>query len=233
MSNKVLQVLIRLSFTALIPLVSFIHFSLNTYRDGVRVLKTSLDDSIPLVSFFAIPYLFWFAYIFFALIFFAIKDKKYYFRLLLSIVTGMLTSFVFFIFFPTTVPRPEILADDFLSSLVKYIYSFDNPYNVFPSIHVVNAVLVSAFLFSYAKRCLWNANRNYAVAMIIYSSVNCILISMSTVFIKQHYIPDVIAGAAIGLFYYVLFSHSQRFNINTAKRVLSKDYTTAVKQYPD
>jgi membrane-associated phospholipid phosphatase len=228
MSINVKQVLFRLSFTALIPLVSFIHYSLNTYRDGVRVLKTALDDSIPLVSFFAIPYLFWFAYIFLALLFFAINDGRYYFKLLFSIVTGMLTSFVFFIFFPTTVPRPEIISDDFMSSLVKIIYSFDNPYNVFPSIHVVNAVLVSAFLLSYSIQFLWNTNKYYANMLIIYSIVNGIMISLSTVFIKQHYIPDVVAGTVIALFYYMIFNHGYQWNIKTTRRIPSKDYPPAL-----
>lgn len=228
MSRGALQVLFRLCFAALIPLVSFIHYSLNKYRDGVRVLKTALDDSIPMISFFAIPYLYWFGYIFLALLYFAFREGKYYYRLLMSIVSGMLTSFVFFIFFPTTVPRPEILTEDFFSRIVKYIYAMDNPYNVFPSIHVLNAVLVSAFLLSYVKRCLWNTNRKHAIVLILISTVSGITISLSTVFIKQHYIPDVIGGAVLAIFYYVIFNHGHRLKIHTSSRSLSRDYPHAL-----
>lgn len=195
MTGKYSQLILRISFMLSIPLISIIHVMLNRDSGTSHIIKTLLDDMIPFNKFFVIPYIYWFGFVFIVLLYFAIVDNNYYYRLLASILSGMLICFAIYYFYPTTVPRPDVIGDDGLSRLVRYIYSRDNPYNCFPSIHVLNAMLVTLFFCKYHKGIIL---RGIAIG-------SCILINLSTLFMKQHYIPDVLASILLSTTLYVLF----------------------------
>lgn len=211
MPSRLRQVLNRLCFMVVIPLISLIHIALNTYRPDVHNLKTLIDDMIPFNQAFVIPYIYWFFYITVVLLYFAVADGKSYFRLLMSIVAGMFICFIFYYFYPTTILRPEVPGNDIFSSLVRdVIYKKDNPYNCFPSIHVLNAVLVTLFFCKFNKN---NMLRGLAV-------LSCVFISLSTLFIKQHYVADMFASLLLGTSMYVLFTNDSLWNSVPVKRVL-------------
>jgi hypothetical protein len=102
--------------------------------------------------------------------------------------------------FPTTVVRPDVPGDHLAAKLVRQLYEIDPPYNCLPSIHVAFSVLTflefDRLLRVQGKRnrqsVTWGAGRiaNLSVA---------ILICLSTLFIKQHYSPDLIAGLRLHL----------------------------------
>ena len=202
MQNKILQVLFRLCFALSIPLATIIHISLNKARPGVHIVKTFVDDLIPFNRYFALPYLFMFLFISISLLYFAIVDSKTYFRLLASVVCGMLLCFVVYYLFPTTVPRPKLLGNDFFSNLVKDIYASDNPYNCFPSIHVLSAYLPILFAFKYNKSIFMKGFTFIGGGMII----------LSTLFIKQHYVLDGVASIVIGTLLYSVFTNEIIWN---------------------
>lgn len=211
MSDKNRQVMIRICCMIIIPLVSIIHVALNTYRENMHNISIILDDWIPFVPAFSIPYLYWFLYVFAGLLYFAIMDGKYYFRLLGSIVVGMCLSFVFFYFYPTTVVRPEILGNGLMERSVAYIYSMDNPYNCFPSIHVLNAMLVTMFLCSYRKSLrVWGV-----------SIFSCAAIILSTLFVKQHYVLDAVGGIILSTGVYLFFMNENFWNSIPMQRVMA------------
>jgi membrane-associated phospholipid phosphatase len=210
MSIKVKQFILRIVYGLSIPLVSLVHIYLNRERGNERDLSTFIDGIIPFNAWFAIPYLYWFLYIFLVVVYFAIVDYKSYFRLLSSIVAGMSTSFLFFIFLPSEMIRAEdgMSGSGFLSYLMGLIYGNDNPYNCFPSIHVLNAFLATAFICRLHK----------GVFMRTFAILSCILISLSTMFVKQHYALDVLAALLIGWGMYVLFSADHKWNKGYIRR---------------
>jgi len=199
MLQKKNQFLLRISFILLIPLISLIHIALNVYRPNTKNIATVIDNAIPFVSAFVVPYIYWFAYVAIGLIFLAIFDYKKYYGLLASIVSGMFVCFAIFYFFPTTVERPDVIGGGFFNYAMRVIYSTDNPYNCFPSIHVLNATLVTLFLFSKERSHNFNT----------WAIISCILINLSTMFTKQHVFLDVVAGTILAVIMYMVWSNEK------------------------
>jgi len=141
------------------------------------------------------------------LVYFAFVDGKRYFRLLFSIVVGNIICHLIYYFYPTTVPRPDVIGNDIFSILVRLTYANDNPFNCFPSVHVLNALLASMFLFDYTKKAFV---KYYAV-------IAFVLITLSTLFVKQHYILDAVASSIIGVSMYVLFTSEYIWNTHIRK----------------
>ena len=137
---------------------------------------------------FAIPYSIWILYIYACLIYFYFKDRNLYYLTLVTYIVSALISYGIYSVFQTTVPRPVISGDDPLSSLVKYIYLRDRPYNCFPSIHVFSSYLMI--------RAITNAGfAKWKIRMVMYTIST--LIILSTLFIKQHVLLDVVGGIVL------------------------------------
>jgi len=185
----VIQNLRSLSLILTIPLLNIFYFLLNNPQRGAYSLVTDLDHYIPFVKEFIIPYVIWYFYIFGTLVFLCLKDKKVYYRTILAIDIGLLICYVIFFAFQTHVPRPLLVGDDIFTKLVALIYSHDQPYNGFPSIHVLLSFLMIKGINKYQERNLWNMSIVYLIG---------ILIILSTVFVKQHVVLDVLAGIIIG-----------------------------------
>lgn len=219
MLQKKHQFLLRISFMLLIPLISLIHISLNVYRPNTKSIEMVIDGLIPFVSAFVVPYIYWFIYVTIGLFFLAVYDYKKYYGLLASIVSGMCVCFVIFYFFPTTVERPDVLGGGIFNYAMRFIYSTDNPYNCFPSIHVLNATLVSLFLFSRERSYNFNA----------WAIISAILINLSTMFTKQHVFLDVVAGTILAIIMYMVWSNEKIWDSKWFTRIeetISTENTT-------
>lgn len=194
----------RAAFSLIIPAISVIYPILN--RPSVRavVMHTFIDDIIPFNASFVVPYMLWYAYVTWFLLYLCIIDKESYFKLLNSLIIGMLISYVVFYFYPSHVPRPIIVKKDVFSELVAFIYQRDNPYNCFPSIHVLNSLLVAMYV---------NASYKVMMGTKITCSVLATLIIISTLFIKQHYFVDAIGAIFLGCTLFKLM------NIITTKQI--------------
>ncbi len=222
MPNKVVQVFNRICFMISIPFVSIIHVMLNTYRQNVHILKTVIDDMIPFKQAFVLPYIYWFFFVFAILLYFAVVDYRSYFRLLMSIIAGMFICFIIYYFYPTTVPRPRVTGNDFLSGLVRnVIYKKDNPFNCFPSIHVLNSMLVTMFFCRFNKNLLL---RGWAI-------LSCVSICLSTLFIKQHYMADVVASILLGTIMYLLFTYDSLWNSVPVRRIMDIVIPHKIRSY--
>lgn len=186
--KKIKELLAPLSLILLIPIVNIIYTYLNNSSRGFYSLVTDIDRAVPFVKAFAIPYLIWFPFIVGTLIYLCFRYRKVYYRTIISLILGLLTCYVVYYFFQTTVPRPELTGDDTLTSLIRYIYNSDNPFNCFPSIHV----LTSYLLIKAIRSC----KNSISAETIIIISIS-ILIIMSTQFIKQHVILDLIFAILI------------------------------------
>ena len=188
-----LQIAKRISFSLIIILLSTVHISLNKNRGYANDVGISIDKFLPFYEAFVLPYLFWFLYMVSGIIFLAIYDSKLYFKLVACISIGMSICFVVFYFFPTTVPRPEVIGGGVLNDLVRMVYSHDNPFNCFPSIHVLNTLLLTFFLCKFEKG---------GFGLKTYAVLSYVLITLSTFFIKQHYVLDAVAATLLAVIIY-------------------------------
>ncbi|EGD46455.1 phosphoesterase PA-phosphatase related protein [Ruminiclostridium papyrosolvens DSM 2782] len=187
----------RVLFMLLIPMAQCVYFLLNVTTKGAHDVTTFLDSLIPFNEWFIIPYVFWYLYIFGILLVLAYCNEKIYYKLLFSILIGMFVCFAIYYIYPTTVPRPEVVPDNLLKKAVLIIYGKDRPVNCFPSIHMLDTILLTMFTLKYGKGLLM---RFSSVAM-------CILIYMSTWFTKQHSVLDAVASTVLGTILFLIFEN--------------------------
>ena len=179
-----------------IPLISMTYPILNEYRGNTNSVFTFVDNLVPFNRYFILPYISWYIFIAIFSAILCVLDKERYLKLLITLNIGMITCYIIYYFYPTYVPRPMITGTDFFSNLVLNLYEADNPYNCFPSIHVLNSVLIA--LYTYESERVNKLIKAICVAI----SVSIIL---STMFIKQHYFADVVAGITFACVLYFSF----------------------------
>lgn len=183
--KKIKDFLISLSVMLLIIPLNLGYILLNTSKRGVHSLVTSADNSIPFIKIFILPYVGWYAFIFIMMVYLCYKDREIYFITLITYMLGLVASFITFYIFQTTVSRPEIIGSDLLSKMILTIYGADKPFNCFPSIHVLTSYLM-------VKAIMASSIKNKTNIIIVCTSA--IFIIISTLFIKQHVILDVVSG---------------------------------------
>ncbi|WP_270474737.1 phosphatase PAP2 family protein [Clostridium cochlearium] len=171
-----------------IPIINIFYALLNNNNRGVFQLVTSIDNTIPFIKEFIIPYILWYPFIVLSLLFICLKDLKVYYRTLITLNLCLLSCYLIYYFFQTTVPRPTIYGNDIFSFLTLLIYKYDKPFNCFPSIHVVTSYLMIKGINSI------DCSKKIKHLVIFMS----ILIIVSTLFIKQHVILDVISAILLG-----------------------------------
>jgi len=172
-----------------IQISNIIYVLLNNANRGTHSLVTELDQGVPFLKIFVLPYLSLYFFIFETLTFFCFKDKKIYYRTLLSINLGLLISYGIYFFFQTNVQRPDLVGNDFLTMLIAFVYNNDQPFNAFPSIHVLLSFLMIKAINRYPAK-------NYLNVAIVY--ITAILIILATQFIKQHVILDLLSSIVLG-----------------------------------
>jgi membrane-associated phospholipid phosphatase len=143
-------------------------------------MQTRLDETIPFLPQFAFAYLAIFILLPIAAlkIFLTPLGTEY----LLSMVLGIYSAALPWYFFPGKSNRPEILGASISEKLVRSIYTGNPHANTFPSIHVFSSCITAYYLsLLFAP---WSLAFYFAA----------LLISLSTLFIKQHHVLDVLAG---------------------------------------
>lgn len=191
--NNIIKKAPFLLFLLVMPLLARIYELLNLHSHRAVDISTSIDHAIPFLSVFIIPYILWYGYIFGYLVYFCFKDTKVYLKTLILIVVAELICFVIYFFFQTTVPRPTIVGNNLFNDLVSWIYENDRPFNCFPSIHVLTTfVIMLASLHIKNKHLLNNICIHVVGSLII----------ISTLFVKQHVIFDMIGSMFLVTFLY-------------------------------
>jgi membrane-associated phospholipid phosphatase len=126
----------------------------------------------------------------------------------LAVSIDLVLSYLVFFFYQTHVERPVIVGADVSSSVLKTVYSFDKPFNAFPSLHTSIATLLVL---------LWGKAGSRIQPVI---AVWAALIIASTVLTKQHYIADVGGGIAAALVSYYVAVQLDSFTAGKAKKCL-------------
>ncbi|HYX21113.1 MAG TPA: phosphatase PAP2 family protein, partial [Thermoanaerobaculia bacterium] len=113
---------------------------------------------------------------------------------LLAYLTVWITAYVFFLLYPTVAPRPAgVAGPGFVVWSLRFLYGADPPYNCFPSLHVAH-LFVSALTCQLVNRALGGA-----------ALAGAALVGVATLFTKQHYVVDVVAGFLLAGAAYLVF----------------------------
>lgn len=185
---------------------------LETSLQPQYMTQTPLDAHIPFIRAFVVPYVLWFAYIPFGLIYLGLHSKRDFYKLFFALCGGMAIANIVFSVFPNAQGlRPVIYSDDLFSTLIQFIYATDTPTDVCPSLHVINTVIVNTALQHSAAFC----ERRYRKTI---SSVFTLLVCLSTVLIKQHAVVDVFCGLIVAAAFivplYIIPQHRLRRSPN-------------------
>ena len=166
---------------------------------GVSVLdvQTSIDSAIPFVPWMFIFYASFYAY-FPALFWVGAKQSR---RLVAEqmnqrLIQATWVVFALFLLLPVEVElRHQIPAmDGVFGSLFASLHAADTPYNAWPSLHVLQSLLVILSLQTWLRQ---DGRLTPAALLVMWSA--WALLTASTMMVKQHYVFDVVTGIVIGL----------------------------------
>lgn len=161
--------------------------------------KLPLDDMIPMVSVFIIPYV-W-SYLYWAMGPMAVSlcDKRHFADYMAANLVACVFGTLCLAFFPTYMDR---VAEGLFAvtenptvfdKLREFWYSLDGSemaYNLLPSFHCINSTLCYLGVAGRKELPKWFR---------VYSLVTTLLIYASTVYVKQHYVLDILAGVALAV----------------------------------
>ena len=160
-----------------------------------------LDDKIPFCEWFALPYVMWYPFLVIPGLIFLLKDGEAFRKYMLYIGLGFSSAVIFCLLFPNGQDlRPAAFPrENFCTEILRWIYSADTNTNVCPSMHVIGcAALTLACFDSEPLR-----RRHLQWVMLPLGLV----ISMSTVFVKQHSILDVFVAIPVCVILYFIIYH--------------------------
>jgi len=172
-------------------------FTLLEKRTNVRFhdMACPIDYKIPFLPIFIIPYMLWFFYVGYGIVYLIFRDRSLEYYLMIGALGVGMTIFILVSWlYPNMIDlRPKTINDsNLITRTVAWLYSKDTPTNVFPSIHVYNSITVHAGLLKTERY----HKRKYLKWI---SLCYIILVILATMFIKQHSIIDVLGAIAMAL----------------------------------
>lgn len=169
-----------------------------------HVIHFGIDAYIPFCEYFVVPYILWFGYVAFTVVWLCLKDKEEGAKLAAFLMAGMTIFLIISALFPNGHHlRPKTFArDNIFVYMVKKIYAADTSTNVVPSIHVYNSIAVMIAVW---RTKLLKKHTVIKWAMLFLgASIIC-----STVFIKQHSMLDVLTAFILSSLMYAICYRSE------------------------
>ena len=152
----------------------------------IHQVKTEWDRSIPLVIPFVLAYLLYFPFVYGGWAFiFAFFPRMFRPYALAMMTIGLITGIVD-ITYNTYAARAFVQSTDFLSRTLLWLYSINQPTTALPSLHVSHSLCTGFFLGKLYPK----------LSGVWITSV--VLITLSTLFVKTHYLVDVVISVALG-----------------------------------
>lgn len=176
-------------------------------REYYYPISCSLDAAIPFCEYFLIPYLFWFVFLVGIHIYTLLYDTESFKKLMRFIMLTYSVAMIIYIIFPNCQElRPVVFKrDNLFTRFLSGFYQFDTNTNVCPSIHVIGSVAVML--------CAWHSKHFGTSGWRIAFGIAAFLISVSTVFLKQHSVLDVLAALPICFIgYWIVYKKGYRHN---------------------
>ena len=162
-----------------------------TVREPVLMVHCFLDDRIPYCRYMLVFYLLWFPFIAFTILYYVLFESEDKVKVLIrQLAVPMTLTLVWYLLVPngTDVRSQAVSGTDVFSLIMELLWKTDPPTNVCPSIHVFVTLLLNHAMHT-------TSARNRVLETV--SSILCIGICASTLFLKQHSVIDVLAGIAV------------------------------------
>ena len=142
-------------------------------------------------SYTPIPYLLWFVFLIGIQIYTLLYDTESFTKFMKFIMVSYSLAIIIYMLFPNCQElRPMVFErDNIFTKFLEGFYQFDTNTNVCPSIHVIGSVAVMI--------CGWNCKSLKTPGWRIFFVIAAFLISISTVFLKQHSVLDVFAAIPV------------------------------------
>lgn len=164
---------------------------------GFRLLLGGLDDAIPFVPEMVVFYRFLFyGMVILTMLYFAFVEYNKGYALGWSLVIISLIAVLVYIIFPVStyqwrlVYLPQLSLSNFWQAQVYDIFSTDTPFNCFPSLHAAVSTICFYTWYEYSRVRVSRTTEIVAIATFVIAAG----VVLSTLFIKQHYVVDEIAG---------------------------------------
>ena len=188
--------------TILLILQGFSYFITKQMISNYHVMKSIIE--VPLIKEFIYAYNFWYPFLIISTFLVFKYDNKLFRPLIYTIILVDIMALITFFIYPTEMIRPEIQVSDFTTWFIDFTYKTDTPaVNCLPSLHCI-LTFICIFYVLVSKNIKWYKK---LIMFII-----AILIVLSTVFIKQHIVEDIIL-AFIYTFIGILIIYTNRASI--------------------
>jgi len=150
------------------------------------------DGYIPFLPQAVVFYGAWYPMMFLTGIWLLLRDGHEFKRYMLALSVGMTVSGLIYVLWPNGQDlRPDLSVPGNVFELVlKKLYEIDTNTNVLPSLHVSCSVV--------AVFAVWQTHSIRYTKTRVAITILAVLVSVSTVFVKQHAVLDVITGAPLG-----------------------------------
>jgi membrane-associated phospholipid phosphatase len=160
---------------------------------AVHAPTLAWDRLVPLVPTWALVYGALYAFLI-VLPVFVVQQQELIRRTVGAYLSVWIVAYICFLLYPTVAPRPaSVTGQGFAVWGLRFLYAADPPYNCFPSLHVAHS-FVSALACHRVHRTLG------------FVAITCAwLVAVSTLFTKQHYIVDLVAGILLALAAHAVF----------------------------
>lgn len=203
------------------------HFIGNDYPTSQMFLShVPFDDIIPFLDFMVIFYVMWFPALGITGVYLMLFDVRGFKRYMTYIFFSFFTMVIVCVIFPNYQDmRPAITGDENLfCRLLKTLYDTDTCTNVLPSAHVFGsaAVMFAVFDCKNLKKHLW---------LKISATVISVMISVSTVFVKQHSILDIIIAVPIAAIWWAVVYRMMFKDVKKADFKCSEPQSSDKNQY--
>jgi membrane-associated phospholipid phosphatase len=174
---------------------------INEGRSNYYDVALPFESRIPFISFFILGYLFVYISVFY--LYLIVDDIKLWRRGVVAYIVLTSLCYIVYLAFPVQmVDRPDVsdmIVRNWIDKVVRAYFVLDRPFNALPSIHAAYPTMAVLVVWRTAKVGRW-----VLLAMTL-------LISVSVVVVKQHYVMDVVAGIAAAIIAYLLVIKTKRW----------------------
>ena len=192
-----------------------------------NVIRCSLDNLIPFRAEFIVPYVMWYFFVAGTVLYFLIGNESpsEYGRLVGTLATGMTIFLIISFVWPNRhYLRVEPVGDGIFNEAVRLLHQIDTSTNVFPSIHVFNTV--ACYL---AIRNNESCRKNRLVMG--GTGILTVAIVLSTMFLKQHSVVDVVGALVFNWVCYGVFYKWIPENRKVIAAVLNREQVLTIPNF--
>lgn len=185
---------VRLAQAKTCALLSVLFFAVYGGCNWIASLRSDVgfwffewERNIPFVPFMIVPYMS--IDLFFAAAPFLCRDDRERRTFARRVTAAIVVAGAFFLLLPLRFAFPRPLVSGWLGEIYRFLYGFDRPFNLFPSLHITLRTILAETYARHTKGVIrW--------AIQIWFS----LIGFSTLLTYQHHIVDLIGGFILATF---------------------------------